>query len=284
MSSVSQNFMKLFRGSSGPETVPAQGSQKLTRRSSGLGELSRTWESAEGLCILDLGSTSPAEHSLLHRTRPQIYSEDLLVASTDPELLTKDEQGNVALDSRKFLADNLVYPAAHFDVVLCWNLPDYLDESLVKPVMGRLWSVLKPGGMLLAFFHTRDAGPDSPCHRFHIVGKDTLEMQKHCAAPRSSPWSHRRGAHRDLGWLSTAARVQQPPHRESFPRFRFHQVLSRPRQHSRSAGSELGKCLEREIRIRHAFRHVRSSRNELRLQALHRPPGAFHTITPMRKR
>jgi len=45
------------------------------------------------------------------------------------------------LDSRKFLADNLVYPAAHFDFVLCWNLPDYLDESLVKPVVGRLWSV-----------------------------------------------------------------------------------------------------------------------------------------------
>ena len=65
----------------------------------------------------------------------------------------------------------------HFDVVFCWNLPDYLDESLVRPVMGRLWSVLKPGGMMLAFFHTKDAGPDSPCYRFHIVGKDILEMQ-----------------------------------------------------------------------------------------------------------
>jgi len=170
--------MKLFRGSSGPDAVPAQGSQKLTRRSSGLGELSRTWESADNLCILDLGSTSATNIRFFTEKGHRIYSEDLLTASTDPELLTKDEQGNVVLDSRKFLADNLVYPAAHFDVVLCWNLPDYLDESLVKPVVGRLWSVLKPGGMLLAFFHTRDAGPDSPCHRFHIVGADTLEMKK----------------------------------------------------------------------------------------------------------
>jgi len=177
MSSVSQNFMKLFRGSSG-ETIPEQGSQKLTRRSSGLGELSRTWESADALCILDLGSTSATNIRFFTEKGHRIYSEDLLTASTDPELLTKDEQGNVALDSRKFLADNLVYPAAHFDVVLCWNLPDYLDESLVKPVVGRLWSVLKPGGMLMAFFHTRDAGPDSPCHRFHIVGGDTLEMKR----------------------------------------------------------------------------------------------------------
>jgi SAM-dependent methyltransferase len=170
--------MKLFRGSSGAETIPAQGSQKLTRRSSGLGELSRNWESAEGLCILDLGSTSPTNIRHFTEQGHRIYSEDLLTASTDPELPTQDEQGNAILDSRKFLADNLVYPAARFDVVLCWNLPDYLHESLVKPVVGRLWSVLKPGGMLLAFFHTRDAGPDSPCHRYHIVGPDTLEMQK----------------------------------------------------------------------------------------------------------
>ncbi len=178
MSSVSQTFMKLFRGSSGAETVPAQSAQKLSRRSSGFGELARTWESAQGLCILDLGSTSPTNIRHFTERGHRIYSEDLLTASTDPDLLTKDEHGNAALDSRKFLADNLVYQAALFDVVLCWNLPDYLDESLVKPVVGRLWSVLKPGGMLLAFFHTRDAGPDSPCHRFHIVGPDTLEMQK----------------------------------------------------------------------------------------------------------
>jgi SAM-dependent methyltransferase len=179
MASVSQNFMKLFRGSSGgAEAATQQVAQKLTRRSSGLGELSRLWEADTPLCVLDLGSTSPANIRFFTEGSHKIYSEDLLVASTEPSLLTKDEQGNAVLDSRRFLADNLLYPAAHFDVVLCWNLPDYLDESLVRPVMGRLWSVLKPGGMLLAFFHTKDAGPDSPCYRFHIIGKDVLEMQR----------------------------------------------------------------------------------------------------------
>jgi SAM-dependent methyltransferase len=178
MSSVSQNFMKLFRGSSGPEVAPAQTFEKLTRRSSGLGELSRMWESVEALCVLDLGSTSPGNIRYFTERGHKIYSEDLLTASTDPELLSKDEQGHAVLDSRRFLAENLVYPAARFDVIFCWNLADYLDEGLVKPVVGRLWSVLKPGGMLLAFFHTRDAGPDAPCHRFHILGPDTLQMHK----------------------------------------------------------------------------------------------------------
>ena len=179
MASVTQNFMKLFRGSSGnPQADTPQVAQKLTRRSSGLGELARLWDSETPLCVLDLGSTSPSNIRFFTERSHKIYSEDLLVASTEPSLTTRDEQGNVVLDSRHFLADNLQYPASHFDLVLCWNLPDYLDESLVRPVMGRLWSVLKPGGMLLAFFHTKDAGPDSPCYRFHILDKDNLEMQR----------------------------------------------------------------------------------------------------------
>src|ERR1700694_4167390 len=179
MASVAQNFMKLFRGSSGGSetTTPAQASQKLTRRSSGLGKARLSGDTEQTLGILDLGSTSAATIRYFTERGHKIYSEDLLTASTEPSLIAKDDQGNAVLDSRRFLTDNLIYPAAHFDVVLCWNLPDYLDESLVRPVMGRLWSVLKPGGMLLAFFHTKDAGPDSPCYRFHIVGKDTLEMQ-----------------------------------------------------------------------------------------------------------
>jgi SAM-dependent methyltransferase len=170
--------MKFFRGSSSEtETKGPSAPQKLTRRSSGLGEVSRVWSSQDALCILDLGATSAGNIRHFAGMGHKIYSEDLLSASTDPELATKDEQGNPTLDSRKFLEENLVYPAAHFDVVLCWNLPDYLDESLVKPVVGRLWSVLKPGGMLLAFFHTKDAGPDSPCYRYHITGADSLDMQ-----------------------------------------------------------------------------------------------------------
>jgi hypothetical protein len=31
---------------------------------------------------------------------------------------------------------------------------------------------MKPGGMLLAFFHTsRKAGPDAPYDRYHLTGK-----------------------------------------------------------------------------------------------------------------
>src|SRR3954468_4551842 len=180
MASVSQSFMKFFRSSSAPPppgTAAGHSAPKVSRRSSGLGELSRMLASEETLCVLGLGYTSPNNIRYLTEHGHRVYSEDLLVASTDPALVTKDEQGNRILDSKQFLTDNLVYPAGQFDIVLCWNLADYMDESLVKPVVGRLWSMLKPGGVLLAFFHTKEAGPDAPCYRFHITGTDTLDMQ-----------------------------------------------------------------------------------------------------------
>src|SRR5580658_3883428 len=106
MASVTHSFMKLFRGSA---TVPGQGTrpvsmmQRLTRRSSGLGAVSRTMQSEEPICVLDIGSTSATNIRYLTERGHKIYSEDLLEASADPGLIMKDEQGQPILDSRRFL-------------------------------------------------------------------------------------------------------------------------------------------------------------------------------------
>ena len=177
--------MRFFRGSStSSDQSPRQSPVvKLTRRSSGMGEISRVLSSQEGLCVLDLGATSPNNIRYFTDRGHKPYSEDVLLSSIDPSLVIKDDQGNAVIDEKRFLSENLVYPAALFDVIFCWNLPDYMDESLVKPVVARLWSILKPGGLLLAFFHTKDAGPDAPCYRYHIINNDMLEMQHIVAHP-----------------------------------------------------------------------------------------------------
>ncbi len=142
-----------------------------------MGQMWNTLSSQEGLCVLDLGATSASNITRLTEMGHRIYSEDLLVASADPTLVSEAADGTRILDSTRFLAENLVYPAAHFDCVLAWSFADYMDESLVRPVVERLWSVTKPGGVLLAFFHMKDAGPDAPCYRYHLAGQDMLETQ-----------------------------------------------------------------------------------------------------------
>jgi len=169
--------MKFFRSSSKPTAAPPT-PQKLSRRSSGVGEIARVLNSQEGLCVLDVGATSANNIRFFTGKGHKNYSEDLLRASLDPALRVPDALGNLVVDGKKFLAENLVYSSNQFDIVLCWNLADYMEESLVKPTIDRLWSVMKPGGLLLAFFHTRDAGPDSTCYRYHVTGTDLLEMQE----------------------------------------------------------------------------------------------------------
>ena len=168
-------LMRFFRNPPAPAPAP-KAQPRLNRRSSAMAELSRMLKSEETLCVLYIGATSASNIRFFTERGHRIYSQDLLEASTDPPLLTRDEQGQPVLDSKKFLEENLAYENGLFDLVFCWNLADYMDESLVKPVVGRLWSVMKPGGMLLAFFHTREAGPDAPYYRYHLTGSDLLEM------------------------------------------------------------------------------------------------------------
>ncbi|MGA8538103.1 MAG: class I SAM-dependent methyltransferase, partial [Terriglobales bacterium] len=141
-----------------------------------------------------MGSTSANNIRFFTGKGHKNYSEDLLRSSLDPSLRIDDGNGNSVIDSKKFLEENLQYPNGQFDVVLCWNLPDYMEEGLVKPTIDRLWSIMKPGGFLLAFFHTREAGPDSTCYRYHVNGTDILEMQEvkfalpgHPASEKQSP-------------------------------------------------------------------------------------------------
>jgi len=167
--------MKFFRSTSTAPPEP-KAPERRSRQSSAMAELARALKTEDPLHVLDIGAPSASNFHFFTERGHHIYSQDLLEASTDPALFITNEHGLRVLDSRKFL-ENLAYPNAHFDLVLGWNLADYLDESLVKPVIGRLWSLIKPGGMLLAFFHTREAGPDAPCYRYHITAADRLEME-----------------------------------------------------------------------------------------------------------
>ena len=180
MSSVAQSLRKLFRGGSSSEQAPApkpRAQARSSRRSSGLGELTRALAGRDGLCVLDIGPTSPDNIQHFTELGYKVYSEDVLLASRDRQYLVADAEGKQAADEKRFLADNLNYAPQTFDAVLCWDMADYMEEPLVKPVVARLWSVLKPGGLVLAFFHTKDAGPDAPFYRYHIAGADNVESQ-----------------------------------------------------------------------------------------------------------
>jgi hypothetical protein len=131
----------------------------------------------EELSDLDLGPTSAGNISLLTDRGFGVRTEDLLGAASDPDLQITAEDGSKTVDVDRFLKENLVFRGQVFDAVFFWDIAEYLPEPLVKPVIEKISCAMKPGGMLLAFFHTKDAGPNAPYSRYHIAGEDALDLQ-----------------------------------------------------------------------------------------------------------
>jgi hypothetical protein len=175
-------FSRIF-GSSGDQQIagePLPG-ERLQRRSTGFSEFIKWLAREEGLSILDLGPTSPANITFFIGLGHRFHQEDLLRLASDKSLVVPNGDGASTLDVDRFLHDNLRFDRQEFDAVLFWDLADYLPEPLVKPVIERIHVGMKSGAILFSFFHTKDAGVETPFYRYNIAGKDTLELQP--AAP-----------------------------------------------------------------------------------------------------
>jgi hypothetical protein len=179
MGSVTQSLFKFLRrgDSSGKESQPRELGIRARRHSTAFKEFMRALGSKEELSFLDLGATSAKNISLLTERGHRMRTEDLLGSSFEPEFYVAGEGGAKTLDVDAFLKENLQFHGQKFDAVFFWDIADYLPEPLVKPVIEKIFTSMERGGMLLAFFHTKDAGPDAPYSRYHIVGDDALDLQ-----------------------------------------------------------------------------------------------------------
>jgi len=151
--------------------------QKISRRSTGFIEFIRAISREEGLKVLDLGSTSPANITFMTGLGHRFRQEDVLPLANDKALVIANGDGGTTLDVERFLRENLHFAREEFDAVMFWDVADFLPEPLVKPLIQRIHAAMKPGGIMLAFFHTKDAGPQAPFYRYNIAAKDTLELQ-----------------------------------------------------------------------------------------------------------
>ena len=99
--------------------------------------------------------------------------------------------GPDGFDVDRFLESNLNFAGRVFDVVILWDTADYLPEPLLIPVFTRLYEVLQPGGVMLAFFHAT-TGPETAFHRYHLTESDVVEMQKAGNYPLLHIYSNRK--------------------------------------------------------------------------------------------
>ena len=170
-------FSKLFGGTSRQADDDVVPGQKVIRRSTAFNEFIRAISREQGLKVLDLGSTSAANITFMTGLGHGFHQGDVLRLANDKSLVIPNGDGGTTVDVERFLRENLDFAREDFDAVMFWDLADFLPECLVKPVIERIHFIMKPTGIMLAFFHTKDEGPQAPFYRYNIVAKDTLEMQ-----------------------------------------------------------------------------------------------------------
>jgi hypothetical protein len=73
----------------------------------------------------------------------------------------------------RFVDEIFQFPPESFNGVLAWDLFDYMEPELLSLVVARLHEILRPGGLVLAIFHSRP--PGHYC-RYRILENQTFEL------------------------------------------------------------------------------------------------------------
>jgi hypothetical protein len=166
-----------------PGPAPMAESSANTRISNSLKEFLWLLSDVPQARILDLGPISQSTVNFFLEKGFRLSTEDLLrtwkeFLTTEEERLrvapagTETERLSQDMLVDKFLDIALGYRESNFHGVLAWDLLDYFDVAIVPRLMERVYSVMAPGGAMLALFHSK---PADRFHRFRIIDTQKFE-------------------------------------------------------------------------------------------------------------
>lgn len=149
-----------------------------TRASNGLDQFFASIKDLENLSILDFATASQANISFITALGHKIYSNDVL--RTLEELFGGEGEflANQADPERaaRFLKETLAFPDESFDGALLWDTLQFLVPPLLDETVDRLFQVLRPGSLLLAFFHAEEKLDSAPLYSYRIAGPKTMSL------------------------------------------------------------------------------------------------------------
>jgi hypothetical protein len=158
--------------------------ERVSRHSSGWGQLLTRLHSEESLRVLDIGTTSSTNINFITSLGHSIYLANLVEDAARPEWIVPAEEGEgTRFDVERFLTEHLGFSGRGFDVVLFWDTADYLPEEVLAPVLERIHAVMAPGGQLLAMFHSQ-AGATAQVAaridfcRYHLTDSNKVDVQR----------------------------------------------------------------------------------------------------------
>jgi hypothetical protein len=188
--------MPSFFGGKDRAGAGAVANERISRHSSGWGQLLERLRTEESQRVLDIGLTSSTNINFVTALGHSIYLANLVEEAAKREWLVAQQDGSSRFDVERFLAAHLNFSGRGFDIVLFWDTADYLPEELLGPVLERIHEVMEPAGQMLAMFHPQ-ASPSATgmqntgFSRYHLTDTNKVDVQRAGDYPLLNTYSNR---------------------------------------------------------------------------------------------
>jgi hypothetical protein len=162
--------------------APAPIAPEGGRRSHALESVTSFLHSNEGLQILDWGGINQCNLDFVTGLGHRLYSEDLL--RTAEAFFTREEMASGTVEPARieeFLEVTLSFADQSSDCALLWDCLQFLPPCAASAFVERLFRVLAPDSLVLAFFH-HEPGQTGIPHACRILDTRHLKL-----SPRTAP-------------------------------------------------------------------------------------------------
>ena len=138
-----------------------------------------TLRSRQQPVLLDLGSVAGSNVSFFgEELGCKIFVEDIIAD------IERHAQAGTVDRLAAYFSTRFTQEAESVDGILCWDVFDYLDKPAARALAAQLSRILKPEGVLLAFFATSApaAGTEPTYGRFVVADARTLHSRRQRAS------------------------------------------------------------------------------------------------------
>jgi SAM-dependent methyltransferase len=156
----------------GPQPAPPTGAGASLQPSHALPRLARRLGSVSHPRVLDLGSVVGRNLQFFIDLGCKVTADDLL---RPVETVLPDPGDKGRVDWKERSAPRLEYPPDSFDAVMVWDTFDFLGPAEARAFSRDLHHIVKAGGILMAYFTSRETERREPARRFQIAGPDKIE-------------------------------------------------------------------------------------------------------------
>jgi SAM-dependent methyltransferase len=156
-------------GKSQPKEEPT-----VTRQSSGFEQFHALLQNTENMSVLDMSGASQANITFITSAGHRISSDDII--GTMQQCFGEDfyESQQAASTAQRFLEQTLTFPDGFFDGALVWDALQFLTSPVLEQTVEQLLRVMKPGGVVLAFFNANEKVKSIPVYKYRIQDPKTI--------------------------------------------------------------------------------------------------------------